>query len=181
MLRRTAPAALVSALVSAVVAVPVAAQHDHGSHDHTSPYVDFLDRDIKALSAEEVEGLRSGMGMGFALAAELNGHPGPRHVLDMAPMLSLTDEQRTATQAVFDEMDAAARTIGEEIVALERELDQAFAGATLTETRLGEVVGAIAEAQGRLRIVHLRAHLQMLPILTDEQRAAYDRARGYGG
>ncbi len=177
MIRRTA----LAALAAVVMAAPAAAQHDHGSHDHTSPYVDFLDREIKALSADDVEGLRSGMGLGFALAAELNGHPGPRHVLDMAPMLSLTDDQRTATQGVFDEMDAAARAIGEEIVALERELDQAFAQATLTESRLDELVGSIAEARGRLRIVHLRAHLQMLPILTDEQRAAYDQARGYGG
>lgn len=165
----------------AVVATPAAAQHDHGAHDHTSPYADFLDRDIKALSAEEVESLRAGMGMGFALAAELNGHPGPRHVLDMAPLLELSDEQRAATRAVFDEMEADARTLGEEIVGLERELDRAFAQATLTESRLEELVGAIAAARGRLRIVHLRAHLQMVPILTDEQRAAYELARGYGG
>lgn len=173
--------AALSLLVAVSAAGPLAAQHDHGVHDHTSPYVDFLDRDIKALSADDVEGLRTGMGLGFALAAELNGHPGPRHVLDMAPMLALTDEQRAATQAVFDEMDAAARALGEDVVELERALDRGFADGTLTEVRLDELLGAIGAARGRLRAVHLRAHLQMVPILTDDQRATYQQARGYGG
>lgn len=178
----TGPICLALAVVAPVLLVgPAAGQHDHDTHDHTSPYVDYLDREIKALSPDEIETLRAGMGMGFALAAELNRHPGPRHVLDMAPLLALTDEQRASTQAVFDEMETAARALGAEVVELEHELDRGFADATLTESRLDEVVGAIAAARGRLRAVHLRAHLRMVPILTDEQRATYERARGYGG
>jgi hypothetical protein len=34
-------------------------------------------RPIKALSDQQVSDLRAGRGMGLALAAELNGYPGP--------------------------------------------------------------------------------------------------------
>ena len=39
---------------------------------------------IRSLSAEEIRGLRDGEGMGLARAAELNGYPGPTHVLEAA-------------------------------------------------------------------------------------------------
>ena len=34
--------------------------------------------------------------MGLALAAELNGYPGPSHVLELADKLELSAEQRAA-------------------------------------------------------------------------------------
>lgn len=34
-------------------------------------------RDIKSLSAERIEGLEEGRGLGYAKPAELNGYPGP--------------------------------------------------------------------------------------------------------
>ncbi len=33
--------------------------------------------------------------MGLALAAELNGYPGPAHVIELADSLELTEAQRT--------------------------------------------------------------------------------------
>ena len=171
---------LLGALLLGGRAAPVAAQA-HGSHDHTSPYVDLQDRDIKALSPEEVESLLAGEGMGFALPAELNGYPGPRHVLDMAPMLGLTPEQRTAIQEIFDEMQASARELGAAVVEGERGLDRAFAGGTITAEELARRLEALARDRAELRRVHLDAHLKLRPILTEEQRQAYERARGYGG
>ena len=46
------------------------------------PYAGHQDRAIKALSAEEIEQYLSGSGMGFAKPAELNGYPGPMHVIE---------------------------------------------------------------------------------------------------
>jgi len=155
------------------------AQHDHGAH--ASPYTDFGDRDIKALSAEETEGLLQGMGLQMALPAELNGYPGPRHVLDMASMIGLSDEQRDAVQAIFDEMQRDAQRLGAEIVEAERDLDRAFLEKEIDEARLGVLVGNAARLRGELRLAHLRAHLQVYPLLTEEQREHYDMARGYGG
>ncbi len=163
----------------ALLAPSLSAQaHQHGQH--ASPYADFDGREIKALSAEDVEGLLAGAGMQMALAAELNGYPGPRHVLDMGEMLSLTDAQRTAVQEVFDRMQTEARALGAEIVEAERALDAAFADAAIDPALLDALVGDVARARGALRIAHLKAHLDVYPLLTEEQRAHYRMARGYG-
>jgi uncharacterized membrane-anchored protein len=77
-------------LCAAVLVQPAELAAQTHSHDHTSPYADLTNRRIKALSEEEIDGLRAGEGMGLALAAELNGLPGTRHVLDMGPMLGLS-------------------------------------------------------------------------------------------
>jgi hypothetical protein len=48
------------------------------------PYAGLEGRSIKALSEQQVADLRAGRGMVLALAAELNGYPGPMHVLELA-------------------------------------------------------------------------------------------------
>jgi hypothetical protein len=47
------------------------------------PYAGMQARAIKALSAEQIADLKAGRGLSLALAAELNGYPGPRHVLEL--------------------------------------------------------------------------------------------------
>ena len=57
-----------------------------------SPYTGQEARGIKALSQDDIEGLLSGAGTpfgGMAKPAELNGYPGPRHVLDAIKRVSL--------------------------------------------------------------------------------------------
>jgi len=58
-----------------------------------SQYVGQENRDIKSLSPQEMSDYLEGKGMGYAKSAELNKYPGPRHVLDMASELGLTQEQ----------------------------------------------------------------------------------------
>jgi hypothetical protein len=48
-----------------------------------SPYAGQQARPIKAVSDEDIAALRKGEGMGMAKAAELNGYPGPAHVLSL--------------------------------------------------------------------------------------------------
>jgi hypothetical protein len=55
------------------------------------PYAGQQTRAVKALSDDEIAALRKGEGMGMAKAAELNGYPGPAHVLQLAGPLGLTD------------------------------------------------------------------------------------------
>lgn len=86
------------------------------------PYAGQQARPIKALSDEDIAALRKGEGMGMAKAAELNGYPGPKHVLDLAQHLQLTDAQRRDVQAVFDRMSAAAKPLGSELIAEEQAL-----------------------------------------------------------
>lgn len=149
------------------------------SHEHASPYAGLTDREIKALSAEEIGSLLNGDGLGMALPAELNGYPGPKHVLELGAMLGLSTEQEGQVQAIFDEMQAQARSLGRTIVELERDLDRSFTEGSITEARLDELLEAAALNRARLRAVHLRAHLQVLPVLTESQREHYERARGY--
>jgi hypothetical protein len=145
-----------------------------------APYSGQQTRDIKALSDDDVSALRNGEGMGMAKAAELNGYPGPKHVLDLARQLQLTDGQRRRVQAIFDRMSAAAKPLGGELITQEQALDQLFAKGDITPDRLAAATAAIAELQGRLRAVHLAAHLETRALLNPDQIASYEQLRGYG-
>ncbi|HZH33118.1 MAG TPA: hypothetical protein VEY11_20290 [Pyrinomonadaceae bacterium] len=136
-------------------------------------------REIKSLSAEEVEGLLQGRGMGLARAAELNHYPGPHHVLELAERLELTAEQRAGAQAAFEKMRARAILHGAKIVELERELDELFAKGQIEDARMRELTAEIGQAQGLLRAAHLAAHLEMRRLLSPRQIARYDELRGY--
>ena len=71
-----------------------------------TPYAGMQTRPIKALSEQQISDLDTGRGMGLALAAELNGYPGPSHVLELADKLELSAEQRATMRALFDSMKA---------------------------------------------------------------------------
>jgi hypothetical protein len=64
-----------------------------------TPYAGMQSRSIKALSDQQIADLNAGRGMGLALAAELNGYPGPLHVLELADKLDLSADQRAACDA----------------------------------------------------------------------------------
>ena len=147
-------------------------------HSH---YAGMQSRDIKALSAADIDGFRAGRGMSLALAAELNGYPGPFHVLELADKLALSQDQRTATQALYKRMNVAAIAAGEAFVSAERDLDRLFATRTVTPQQLNDALARVAQAQAKLRGSHLQAHLEQVRILTPEQVAKYNSLRGYGG
>jgi Spy/CpxP family protein refolding chaperone len=149
------------------------------SAEPASPYAGQEQREIKALSAEEVQGYLSGSGMGLAKVAELNHYPGPRHVLDPAEPLQLSKEQRQKTQSIYDKMRTEAVRVGTQLIERERQLDILFTAGTLTEAQVDQFVTEIATMQGQLRAVHLRAHLAQRTILTPEQLRQYDTLRGY--
>lgn len=70
-------------------------------------------RAIKSLSEQQVADLKAGRGMGLALAAELNGYPGPSHLLELAHQLNLSAGQRLALKNMFDDMKVETILIGE--------------------------------------------------------------------
>ena len=158
--------------VALLIAVPV--------HAADMPYAGQQSRPIKALSDDDIAALQNGEGMGMAKAAELNGYPGPKHVLDLARQLQLTDGQWRGVQAIFDRMSAAAKPLGGELIAQEQALDQLFAKGDITPDRLAAATAAIAELQGRLRAVHLSAHVETRALLNPDQIARYEQLRGYG-
>jgi Spy/CpxP family protein refolding chaperone len=152
------------------------ASHAQGSQ---SPYAGQEKRDIKALSSGEITAYLEGQGMGLAKAAELNQYPGPRHVLDMASELQLTEKQKAETQQVFDRMHEEAARIGKLVVAKEEQLDRLFATRQIDSEKLQQAVSEIGRLQANLRVAHLRAHLEMKAILTQAQIEKYSELRGY--
>jgi Spy/CpxP family protein refolding chaperone len=166
--------AVLPTLAIAVTAEQATAQMQPGQS-----YAGLQTREIKALSREEMADLTAGRGMGLALAAELNGYPGPRHALDLADQLGLSDEQRTHIQQLFDSMKLEATPIGQKLIATERDLNRAFVERTITPEQLKAATAAIAEIQGKLRDTHLKYHLATAALLSPDQIRHYAELRGY--
>jgi hypothetical protein len=145
------------------------------------PYAGLEARPIKALSEQQIADLRAGRGMGLALAAELNGYPGPIHVLELADALALSVPQRAKMQELFAAMKAEAIPLGERLISQEAELDKAFAGKTITAATLAASTEAIGATHAALRQAHLKYHLFTIEVLTPAQAQRYTELRGYKG
>jgi Spy/CpxP family protein refolding chaperone len=144
------------------------------------PYAGLQNRPLKALSDEQLADLKAGRGMGLALAGELNGYPGPKHVLELAKEFNLTDAQRARAQQLYDAMTAEAVPLGQQLIAAETDLDRQFSGHTITPASLATVTASIGATQGALRAAHLNYHLAMMDVLTPDQVRRYGELRGYG-
>ena len=183
-------------IVTAVVAGLAGTRHflahatarDTGKHTGAlhSPYAGQEKRSIKALPQADVEGLLGGVGTpfgGMAKPAELNGYPGPRHVLDAveAGEFEVTEKQKARIEELYEEMEVQAITLGEKIISIEQRIDDEFADKTVTIGRLRENVANSADVYGQLRFVHLKYHLEMVDVLTPEQVERYNTLRGYIG
>ncbi|HET7911944.1 MAG TPA: Spy/CpxP family protein refolding chaperone [Pseudolabrys sp.] len=148
--------------------------------DNPQPYAGLQNRPLKALSDEQLDDLKAGRGMRLALSAELNGYPGPKHVLELATELNLTEPQRARTQQLYDAMKAEAVPLGQQLIAAEADLDRQFSGRTITPANLTAASAKIGTMQGQLRAAHLKYHLSMMDVLTPGQIRRYGELRGYG-
>jgi len=146
-----------------------------------TPYAGMQTRPIKALSEQQMADLSAGRRMGLALAAELNGYPGPVHVLELADKLNLSPDQRASIQRLFDSMKAEAVPLGSRLIEQEADLDKQFAGHTVTPDSLKASTAAVAATQGALRETHLKYHLSTVAVLSPGQIQRYAELRGYGG
>jgi hypothetical protein len=158
------------------------AQHAGHQQQHTagkSSYAGLQTRDVKALSPEQVADLLEGKGMGASLPAELNGVPGPLHVLQLAEQLAVTPDQKAALERITADMKAQAQALGGQVIAAEAELDRGFKTGAIDEEGIADATARIAALQGDLRAVHLTAHLKTRRLLSADQVLAYNRARGY--
>ena len=144
-----------------------------------SPYAGQESRQIKAFSPSEQEDLLAGKGMGLAKAAELNGYPGPSHVLELASQLGLTVEQVTTTRALFTSMERKAKDLGRQLIAAEQSLDTLFASKQVTPVQLKKSLAVISDLQAKVRAAHLAAHIEQVRVLSAEQSARYAMLRGY--
>jgi Spy/CpxP family protein refolding chaperone len=159
------------ALLALSVSATVFAQH--------SAYSGEENRTIKSLSMDDREALLNGEGWGLARAAELNGVPGPSHLLELADVIKLDPKQHAAITSLFESMQTQAIKAGKQFIAAEAALESTFQSGDITPEALRDHLATIAERRSNLRYIHLEAHLDALDIVTEEQVARYNAARGY--
>jgi hypothetical protein len=167
---------LIVALLTVLLPFPALAQ---GEHTHSSPYVGQQLREIKSLTPEDITELEEGGGWGLAKAAELNGMPGPSHVLKMKHDLRLTADQEASTRRIFARMRDDAIEEGKKLIAGETALEVGFRERSLDRRSLRERIREIEIGRSNLRYIHLAAHLEMMEVLKQDQFKLYNELRGY--
>lgn len=144
-----------------------------------NPYAGQELRAIKALSDQDVSSLLAGKGAALAKAAELNGYPGPTHVLELAEPLRLSAAQVEATRQLMTAHNGRARQLGAELVASEQALDALFSKSEASPALVDQATQRVGVLQARLRAEHLTTHLMQTALLSAEQAGRYSVLRGY--
>jgi hypothetical protein len=153
-----------------------AAQHEqHMKNSGASQTPQAMAQHHAFLEAER-EAIERGEGFGMALAADKNGYPGPKHVLDMKKELKLTPAQEAAMVKLMAEMKTKALAKGKDVLLAEKRLEELFAQGK-SEDELREETYRVASLRAELRWVHLATHLAARKILTAQQIAAYQQMR----
>lgn len=185
-MNRSRQATLVAAVALGMIAVqlssPGVAHLGAQTPDATpypAPYAGQQGSSVRGLTEEEIATLRSGTGMGLARPGEINGYPGPRHVLDLADELGLSDDQRMAIRTLETRVLAETAHLGEQFLERYAALEQAFRDGSITMESLHERTAELGRVEGELRAAHLKYHLLTRPLLSEGQIAHYNRLRGY--
>jgi len=148
--------------------------------NQVSIYTGEETREIKSLSSDDIAALKSGGGWGLARAAELNGVPGPAHLLELKTEIPLRPDQISAIEAISVELKAKAVVEGERLIELERQLGREFRNKSISDKVLLQLLDEISKSYRNLRYIHLSTHLTTPPLLTAGQIKRYNELRGYG-
>jgi hypothetical protein len=169
---------VITLLLALFVCMPFStlAQHSHGGQ---TSYAGMQNRAIKSLSDNDINELQRGGGWGLALAAELNGMPGPSHLLELKDKIPLASDQVDKTQVLLNEMRKAAIPTGERLIAAEKALESAFASEKVDEPSLRRLIAESESARSELRFIHLSQHYKTVQFLKPEQIKRYNILRGY--
>lgn len=169
-----------SIVLCLVTSIALSGCVDRANDEHpSSSYPGLQESEVRGLTPEEIAGLRNGDGMGYALPAELNGYPGPKHVLELADELELNESQRRSTTEIRAGMLEAAKRTGTDLVEAYEALDAEFRSQNIDAERLRNHTARIGSLDGELRSIHMEAHLAMMRVLTHMQILEYSELRGY--
>ena len=80
----------------------------------------------------------------------------------------------------FDSMQSQAIAVGREYIRAEQRLDSLFAAGGITSEGLQEGVAEAERLKGRLRVIHLAAHLETTALMDPDQVSRYQHLRGPG-
>jgi len=165
----------------AIISVPALAQsHSGNGNSGQSAYAGQQARAIKSLSPGDIKELKRGGGWGLAKAAELNGVPGPVHLLELKDKVGLTSGQVTRLESLFGEMQTKAIEAGARLIEAEARLEAAFRARTIDDAALRKLLEEIEGIRSHLRFIHLSAHLATPAVLSEDQIDRYNSLRGYG-
>lgn len=171
--------AIAGILLAAITAFPAGADNSGGHGSPDKPYAGFENRQIKSLSDSDLKQLREGSGWGLALPAELNGRPGPAHLLELKDQIGLTGDQVAAIEEIYADMKREAIAAGERFISAEKALSVAFEASDLDSAKLEALLQEAEDARAALRLVHLKRHIETPPLLTAHQIQRYQVLRGY--
>lgn len=151
----------------------------NNSHGNHSKYAGQENRTIKSLSPDDIVELKRGGGWGLAKAAELNGVPGPAHLLELKDAIPLNEEQVSEIEEIYRSMKSDAIREGERLIALERTLETHFRSGAISPGILQNALADISASRMKLRYIHLSTHLRTPQILSKDQIDRYNTLRGY--
>lgn len=172
--------AFIFAISMILIAPNLKAQHSHQhTSDAVSSYAGMEARNIKTLSEQDLSELRRGGGWGLALPAELNGVPGPAHLLELKNDIPLSSKQIVLTEELFADMQVAAISAGERLIEAEQNIERIFSDRSVTEHNLRHYLEAAESARTELRFIHLSQHYKTLEYLSEAQLQRYNQLRGY--
>lgn len=156
-----------------------AAHAQHAGHGAHSPYAGMQERAIKSLSQADLDELRRGGGWGLALPAELNGYPGPVHLLELKDEIPLRAEQVAHFEERVERMRAAAIPAGQALINAEKAIERAFAEGRIDDVSLRHLLADAEAARAELRFIHLSEHVRSVDTLEPTQIERYQVLRGY--
>jgi len=130
-----------------------------------------------AMQAREFRNLQQGRGMGMGRVAEVNGYPGPMHVLQHAEALELAEGQIERSRELMSRVKSRAPELGKQIVDAERRLAAMFAEGGINAAEMDALLLEIAKLRAHLRSLHLTAHLDQAAVLTEAQLLKYKELR----
>jgi Spy/CpxP family protein refolding chaperone len=121
--------------------------------------------------------LLAGSETGQVRPADANGFPGPRRLLELEKDLTLTPGQKKSLLTLAEETQKRAAELGKRIVRVEEEQYDAFRTGLVSEQSVREDAEQIGRLRGKLRGIHLVAHLKAKKLLTADQRALYRKLK----
>jgi len=161
------------------LALPLIVHAEGNSNYSVSKYAGQEQQKIKSLTPSDIEELQRGGGWGLARAAELNGVPGPAHLLELKDKIPLTVDQIEQITEIYSTMQTDAIEQGLKLIELEQGLEVHFQDRSINEVILQDYLAKIAHTRMTLRYIHLATHLLTPEILTETQITTYNQLRGY--
>ena len=146
---------------------------------HASEYAGQEKRALKSLSLQDIQDLENGLGWGFVKPAELNGLPGPVHLLGLKTELKLSASQIEKIHKLNEHMNRKAKRVGSKYIEEERQVEPVLVNTNISDSALESAVHAAGQTLVELRLTHLKAHLRTSALLTEKQIKKYGELRGY--